>query len=460
MSPFSLLLQVAGPSAHARIWSAESSVEGWLAFERALALAQAEAGIIDRSDARAIAAAAVKETIDAEELWTSARLVGYPILGLVRQIARAISGSAAGRVHYGATTQDVMDTAVALQMQRSLVEFDRGLARLGDGVVRVVEEHRVTVMAARTHAQQAVPTTFGATMSTFLAQLAALRVRIAEALPRIGIVSLYGAGGTSAAYGPSSAALRRDVAERLGLGVRDVPWHVDRSSLAEFGWLCSNVAATCARLARNVIDLSRTEVGEVSERFAAHRGASSTMPQKTNPISSEIIVGLAASAAALTGALSRVQEAGHERAAGEWQIEWHILPQLAELAGCALAESADLVAGLQVDVARMRDNLSQDGGLVMAEAVMIRLADSLGQAPAHDLVYRASRRARQDGIALHGALTIEREAAGTTVEHFEFGVEDYLGEAGDICDVAITQWAALPGASDMPPPEPAALAHP
>jgi 3-carboxy-cis,cis-muconate cycloisomerase len=455
MSSFSLLLQVAESSAHAEIWSAEQSIEGWLAFERALALAQADEGVIDAEDAAAIARSATRGSIDADELWASARLVGYPILGLARQIAAATPGDAAGRVHFGATTQDVMDTAAALQMQRSLSELDRGLVALGAQIARTVQEHATTVMPARTHAQHAVPTTFGATLASLLEQVGRHRARVAEARGRIEAVSLFGAGGTSAAYGPAADRVRRAVASRLGLDVRDVPWHVDRDGPAEFGWLCATVAATCAKIARNVVDLSRTELGEVSEPYSRHRGASSTMPQKVNAISSEIIIGLAASAGALTSALPRMQEAGHERAAGEWHIEWHVLPQLAELAGRALREATGLVGGLRVDAERMRANLDLDGGLIMAESIMIRLAASVGQATAHDLVYAAAQRVRAEGLTLHDAVIDEAARAGTEVPALDPAPESYLGEAADVCRRAYAHWQSLPA----PAPEPTDLSE-
>ncbi len=443
-APFSMLLRIAGNAEQAEIWSAATSIEGWLAFERALALSQADEGEMSVEDAAGIAAAASAATIDDAELWTTARTVGYPILGLVRQIARALPPGPAGRVHFGATTQDVMDTALSLQMSRSLDGLDRAMSDLGDALSHQIEAHRMTVMAARTHGQQAVPTTFGATLATLLGQLTRHRARIASARPNIEVVSLYGAGGTSAALGPAAAKVRRRVAERLGLGYSDVPWHVERDAPAEFGWLCATISGGCAKLARNVIDLSRTEVGEVHEKFSNHRGASSTMPQKINPISSEMVVGLAATASALSSALTRFQEAGHERSAGEWQVEWHVLPQLAVLAGSALGETVDLVAGLRVDPERMRQNLRLDGGLVLAESLMMQLAPTLGQATAHDLVYDAAQRARRDGLQLTDAVRVTARDRGVELGQLPTEAEDYLGEAAQICSTAVESWRALP----------------
>ncbi|MFC3996633.1 lyase family protein [Nocardiopsis sediminis] len=444
--PFSLLTHLAGDEEQAALFSAGSCIDGWLATERALALAQARHGVISASDAAAIVAAAHPEAIDADALWATARNVGYPILGLVRQVAAALPDGPNGRVHYGATTQDIMDTGLALQLSRSLAALDRRLARLGDALAARAEEHAATVMAGRTHGQQAVPTTFGATLGTLLAQLARHRERLAQAHPRIAVVSLFGAAGTAAALGPKSAQVRAEMADILGLRPADVPWHVDRDGVAEFGWLCATITAACAKFARNIADLSRTEIGEVSEPYSAHRGASSTMPQKVNPISSEVIIGLSGTAGALASSLARLQEAGHERAAGEWQIEWQVVPQLAVLAGSALAEAAVVAEGMRVDTARMRANLGLDGGLVMAEAQMIQLAAALGREDAHDLVYEAAVRARRDGTGLAGALrtvAAEQGRAELLPEPL-VGPDDYLGEAAAVARNAVKAWEAAP----------------
>jgi 3-carboxy-cis,cis-muconate cycloisomerase len=444
-SQFSLLTALAGDREQIEIFSERASIEGWLATERALALAQAEHGVLRRSDALAIADAARFENIDLSALWKVASNVGYPILGLVREIGRSLEARVAGRVHFGTTTQDIMDTGLALQVARSLVALDRGLQRVGDALADRVAEHAGTVMAARTHGQQAVPTTFGATLATLLEQFTRQRQRLAQATPRIAVVSMFGAGGTAAALGPTSRQVRASVAERLGLGNTDVPWHVDRDGVAEFGWLCATVTATCAKFARNIVDLSRTEIGEVFEPYESHRGASSTMPQKVNPIASEIIIGLSGTAGALTSSLTRLQEAGHERAAGEWQIEWQVLPQLAVLAGSALDQTACVIEGMRVDTGRMRANLSQDGGLLMAEAQMMQLAQSIGHDEAHDLVYEAATRARAEGLVLAEALT---QAASTDPRLLPVRLlepDEYLGEALQTGKTAVEHWRAVSG---------------
>ena len=202
------------------------------------------------------------------------------------------------------------------------------------------------------------------------------------------------------------------------------------------------ITASCAKFARNIVDLSRTEIAEVFEPYSPHRGASSTMPQKVNPISSELIIGLSGTAGALASSLARIQEAGHERSAGEWQIEWQVIPQLASLAGSALRETLVIVDGIRVDAERMRRNMELDGGLVLAEAQMIQLAEKVGREQAHDLLYAASTRARETGTVLADALRTVAAEQGMTDLLPEALVQaaDYLGEAESICKTAVSIW--------------------
>jgi 3-carboxy-cis,cis-muconate cycloisomerase len=436
---FEMLVGLYGDERMTGILSEEATVEAWLRFEAALATAQGELGVITSADAAAIAGAAAVTTIDLERLWKETRTVGYPILSLVRQLDAALPEAHRGRVHYGATTQDVMDSGLALQLNEAAARLGELLGDFGDALARLAAEHAGTVIAGRTHALQAVPTTFGAKLATFLGELARHRDRLAAARRRVAIVSLFGAGGTSAAYGDQAAQLRAQVAELLGLATTEVPWHVARDGLAEFGLVCSLFAATCARFAREVVDLSRTEIAEVGEASGHHRGASSTMPQKVNPIESEAVIGLSATTGALSSALFRAMEAGHERAAGEWQAEWQVLPQLVALSAAALRTSASIAGGLQVFPETMRANLAADGGLVMAEAYMMRLAGQLGRENAHDVVYAAVQQCRATGEPLSTALR------GALPSHIAADIEQlrpesYLGRPQETVDAALALW--------------------
>ncbi len=451
-APFSLLWQNAGDAAQADIFSADATIESWLAAERALAQAQASVGVIEQSDADAIVAAAQLDNIDRDQLWKDAKNVGYPILGLVRQISAHCPPGPDGRVHYGATTQDITDTGLALQMTRSLQAIDAQLARLGDALAARVQEYADAVMPGRTHAQQAVPTTFGATTATLLDQVRRQRERLQQAYDRINVISLYGAGGTNAAEGPKSTQTRAKMAEILGMADAEVPWHVDRDLLSEYGWICSTITGTCAKFGRNIVDLSRTEIGEVFEPYNSHRGASSTMPQKVNPISSELMIGVATVAGALASALVRIQESGHERAAGEWQGEWFLVPNLGNLAGAALGEAIVVAEQMRVDTERMKANLELDGGLIMAEAMMIQLAPAMGREHAHDLVYEAATRARTEGKTLNEVMPTVAEEQGKSdlLPEKLVTAADYVGEADHIVSRAVAQWDAV-GALDVLP---------
>jgi 3-carboxy-cis,cis-muconate cycloisomerase len=434
-----MLTQVFGDPETAAIFSEERIIEDWLATEAALAGAQADAGVIERDEADAVAAAAVLANIDVDVLWRETRNVGYPILPLVRMIVAALPAGVPARVHYGATTQDIMDTAFALQMRDAIARLDELVVEFGDRVAAMTDAHRRTVLAARTHAQQAVPTTLGMKFAVLLAELGRHRDRLAALRPRAARVSLFGAGGTSAALGDSAPAVRAAMAERLGLQSSDVPWHVARDSVAEFGAVCAGVASTCARFAREVIDLSRTEIGELGERAGHHRGASSTMPQKANPISSEVVVGMAAMAGAVASALFRAMQGGHDRAAGEWQIEWEALPLLAMLAAGCARHAGDVAEGLRVFPDAMRRNLAGQG-FVMAEAYMMQLAPRLGREEAHDAVYQAVRQAQAGGETLEGVL----EKMGLTGNGSRaIAPDEYVGSPDIACDAALEAWRAM-----------------
>jgi 3-carboxy-cis,cis-muconate cycloisomerase len=405
-APFDLLRELYGDREMAGVFSAARTVEGWTQVEAALALAQSRLGIIDADRAAAIASVcADPATIDVDRLWDSARTVGYPILGLVRQLDAALPEHLRGSVHLGATTQDIMDSGLALQLDAGMALVDDRLTAFGHALSALVEQHAATVMPGRTHGQQAVPTTLGAKLAVYLDEVARHRERLLQARDDVRRVSLFGAGGTSAALGESAAELRTLVAERLGLVDTEVPWHVARDSIVHVGSILVGAATTASRLAREVTDLSRTEIGEIGEAVGHHRGASSTMPQKANPIWSESIIGFAVAARSALPGLSRAAEAGHERSAGEWQVEWVLLPSLFVNVGSALTLAVELVDALVVYPERMRANLAADSGLIMAESAMITLAPHVGRERAHDIVYELALQSRATGRPLADVLS-------------------------------------------------------
>jgi 3-carboxy-cis,cis-muconate cycloisomerase len=439
------LVDVFGDDEVTQLFSEESLVGAWLEVERALARAQAELGIIPAQAAAAIEAAATPGRIDRAALRERALVVGYPILPLLEQIGAA-SPEAARYVHWGATTQDIMDTGLALLLGRALARIEILACELGDEVAAKAGAHRATVMPGRTHAQPAVPITFGGKLAVWLAELTRHLERLRAVRARAVVVQLFGAAGTAAALGPESRAVRHGVAERLGLGVVDVPWHTARDALAETGFVLAVTAGTCGKLAREVVELSRPEIGEVREEGGHLRGASSTMPQKANPIGSEAIVGLSILAAQHAGALLTAMQGTHERAAGEWQVEWDALPLVCAAAAGALAGASQVVAGLSVFPERMRANLDGEGGAIMAEAAMMAVAGAAGRANAHALVFEATSTARREGLSLRVAL--ERMLAPEILAAMPplddvLDPDSYLGETDAIVTTALEGWARV-----------------
>ena len=438
-SPFSLLLELYPAPKMSRVLGQDNLVRAWVAFEHALANSQAQAAILSGEDARSINAITA-ESIDHAALWDSAKNVGYPILPLVRQISAQLPDGPNGRVHYGATTQDVMDTGQSLQLRDACDVLTELVTSVGTHLASLVAAQSATVMPGRTHGQQAVPTTFGAHLAPLLGEIARSLPRLTEARNSAATLSLYGAGGTSAALGPKAHELRAHMAEELGLNADDVSWHTARDRVVVVAQVCMLLAGTCARLARNVIDLSRTEIGEVSEASGEHRGASSTMPQKANPISAEGIIGMSAMIGPLVASLSRIMEMPQERSAGEWQIEWHVIPQILQLTASTLVATDDLLSGLQINEEAMSDNLNADGGLIMSEAAMIALAGSLGRETAHDIVYQAALEVRSSDTDLTTAIENILREKGLSNHAAVPQASGYLGEAELMCKTAVSAW--------------------
>jgi 3-carboxy-cis,cis-muconate cycloisomerase len=433
---FSLLQRCFGDPVMADIFSEEALVRFWLEVEAALAITQGELGLIPTEHASMIASACASADIDYAQLWAETVNVGYPILPLVRSLSGQLPDGPNGSVHFGATTQDIMDSGLALQLRDALDRAAHVAIQLGDRVAALVTEHGDTVMAGRTHAQQALPITLGAKLAVFLNQLREGLAALGQARDRVAIVSLHGAVGTSAGFRDRGGELRTGVGRQLGLAVPVGPWHVARDGLVAYGAAMVSLATVCLRLANEIVDLSRTELGEVRERGGHLRGASSTMPQKANPIDAEMTVGFAAAATSCMSAMYRAMEAGHERAAGEWQIEWHVLPQLSTSTAGALVSAYRMLGGLEVDRGRMATNLELERGRLLSEAHMLRLAEHLGRERAHDIVYAAAVRSRAEDLPLEIALS--DELGGEPVEGID--AKDYLGEAMQASAVAVECW--------------------
>ena len=373
----------------AAIFSDERFVAALVEVEVALANVQGRLGIIPVEAAKTIGAKATTFQVDFAALQAGTEQAGIPTLDLLRQLRAHIGPAAADYVHWGATSQDIMDTALVLQIRAALGLIEPSLATVITNLAHLAKQHRHTLMAGRTHSQQALPIPFGLKVAGWLAPLLRHRQRLAELKPRLLVVQFGGAAGTLASLGPAGLAVQEGLAAELGLGLLPTPWHTQRDGLAEMaGWL-SLVSGSLAKMAQDIILLAQTEVGEVRESSDAARGGSSTMPQKSNPIISEGIIAAHRTNAGLLASMHQALVQEHERATHGWQMEWLSLPQMFALTATALQKATFLSANLAIDEARMRQNVAAANGLMLAEAISFALAAHMSRTEAKALVKEA-----------------------------------------------------------------------
>jgi 3-carboxy-cis,cis-muconate cycloisomerase len=370
-----------------------------LDIEAALARAEALTGVIPKGAAAPIAAACRAERFDAAALAEAAARAGNLAIPLVKALTAEVAKSdadAARYVHWGATSQDIIDTATMLTLRAGidalLADIDRAIA----GLAALAARHRDTMAVARTWLQHALPMPFGLKLAEYASALHRSRGRLRAV--RAGALALQfgGAAGTLAALGADGLKVAEALARELDLPLPDAPWHTHRDRIADIASVLAILTGTCGKIARDVSLLMQTDVGEAFEPAGAGRGGSSTMPHKRNPVASASVLAAATLAPNLAATIFAAQVQDHERSAGPWHAEWPTLPTLLLVTSGALAGIVDIAEGLEVDAARMRDNLDASGGLVMAEAVTMALADKIGKSDAHHLVEDASRRAIED----------------------------------------------------------------
>ena len=371
--------------------------------EVALARVQGRLGVIPAQAAKDIAAKCDASTLDLDRLKKETEVVGYPILPLVRQLA-AQCAEAGKYLHWGATTQDIMDTALVLQVRDALALVQKDIAELQATLARDAKRYRDTPMAGRTHLQQALPITFGYKLAVWLAMLDRHAERLAQLQPRVLVGQFAGAAGTLASLGDKGMDVQKALCEELRLAQPAATWHAARDGFAEAVNFLALLTGSLGKIAFDVMLLASTEVAEVAEPFVQGRGASSTMPQKRNPISSELILACAKAVRQHAGLMLDAMVQDLERATGPWHAEWIALPEAFLLTGGALHQAKFMLAGLQVDAARMQKNLGMSHGLIVAEAVMMGLAPHLGRNEAHDIVYDACRAVAEKGGNLADAL--------------------------------------------------------
>src|SRR3954465_13016131 len=373
------------------VWSDENRTQKYLDIEAALARVQARLEIIPQEAADEIVKNCTIDKIDMAKLRQQTERIGYPILGVVSQLNALCRDKLGEFCHWGATTQDITDTATVLQIREGLEIVDAELSAISAAMARHAKEHRDTPMIGRSNLQQAIPVTFGYKMAGLLSAIERHRERLAQLRERVLVGEFAGAAGTLASLQTGAMETQAGLCAELGLKQPLIAWHTIRDNIAETGALLGLIGGTLGKLSMDVKLMMQTEVGEVYEPYAPGRGSSSTMPQKRNPISSCYIHAAISVVRQHTAALLDAMVADHERSTGPWEIEWIVLPEAFCLTAGALKQSRFVLEGLEVDTAAMRRNIDLTHGLVMSEAVMMGLGPYIVREYAHDLVYDICR---------------------------------------------------------------------
>jgi 3-carboxy-cis,cis-muconate cycloisomerase len=394
------------------IFDDRTRIQRMLDFEAALARVEGALHVIPAAAAGVIGSCCLAELYDYAALAQAARQAGNLAIPLVSALTREVGqrdGAAKGYVHWGATSQDVIDTALVLQLRDALDDIEGNLGMLVDALTVQIERHRHTPMVGRTWLQQAVPVTLGLKLAGTLSALTRDRARLADMRGRLVVLQFGGAAGTLASLGGEAVDVESALAAELGLAIPDMPWHTQRDRLCELAAVLGLITATLGKLARDVALLAQTEVAEAFEPAGEGRGGSSTLPQKRNPVGAAIAIAAAVRAPGLVATMLSAAVQEHERGLGNWPAEWETLPEIVQLAAGSIEAMHEVITGLDVDSARMRANLENARGQNLAEAVQMALARTLGRDVAHKKVSAAAKRAAAERVHLKEALAEDPE---------------------------------------------------
>jgi 3-carboxy-cis,cis-muconate cycloisomerase len=405
--PARLIDSLATTDALAELFSDQSVLQAMLDFEVALARAEAGAGVIPKSAADGIAAAAKADGFDIAALVRDTLRNGTPGVPLAKALTervRAKNPEAAGFVHWGATSQDVADTALVLLLKRAQPILAADLSRLQAALRNLSEQHKNTVMLGRTLMQAAPPVTFGLKAAGWLGAISRGARRLDTAFANALVMQFGGATGTLASLGERGPTVARALAKELGLGCPDAPWHTHRDRLATLISVLGVLTGSLGKMARDISLLMQNEIAEVAEPSSNGRGGSSTMPHKRNPVGCAVTLAAAHRVPGEVAAFLSAMVQEHERGVGGWQSEWPIVASVVQSSGVAAACMAEVAEGLTVDAARMRANIESTRGVIFAERAMMLLASSLGRDVAHKLLDKATRKSISEGRSLSQVL--------------------------------------------------------
>ena len=433
-----------------KLFSDEARIQGMLDFEAALARAEATSGIVPASQAQIIAGKCRAEHFNFSVIAKDAALSGnlaIPLVKKLTEIVAHVDKDAARFVHWGATSQDVIDTGCILQVRGAFNLIDQDLARLSGSLVTLAETHRATPIVARTWMQQALPTTFGFIVAGWLDAVSRHRNRLAEIKPRVLTLQFGGAVGTLAALGGRGPEVAKALADDLRLSLPSIPWHAHRDRIGEIATTLGLCTGTLGKIARDISLHAQTEIAELAEPIFEGRGGSSTMPQKRNPVTCAVVLAAATRIPGLVATLLSAMPQEEQRGLGGWHAEWETLPDIVRLSGGALHHLVEMLPGLEVDTQRMRHNLGLTNGLIFAEAVAMALGDRMGKMPAHLVVEATCKKAREQNRHLKDMLREESGLRGhLTPADLEslFDVRNYLGSADEFIRRVVAEAREFP----------------
>ena len=431
---------ISSTEAMQRIFSARSTLQGMLDVEAALARALAAKGVIPVAAVDPWVRCCQADQIDIPSLVIAARDAGNIAIPMVKQLTAAVAAidvDAARYVHWGATSQDVIDTGRVLQLREAINIITHELAALIDALAGMAQRYRDTPMIGRTWLQHALPITFGMKLAGWLDALLRHQQRLTACREQVCVLQFGGASGTLASLGEHASSVVQVMAHELDLAIPHLPWHAHRDRFVECATTLGMLTGTLGKIARDISLMSQTEVAELSELSAPGRGGSSSMPHKRNPVGSAAVLSAATRVPALVATLLSAMPNEHERALGGWQSEWETLPEIVSLSAAALAHLRSVIDGLHVDTERMRQNIDTSRGMVMAESVALALATSLGRAQAHQIVEAACHKAYAENSDLLTVLQTEPEVVGVLSKQRLVQLFDplsYVGEAGSFVD--------------------------
>ncbi|POA32945.1 MULTISPECIES: 3-carboxy-cis,cis-muconate cycloisomerase [unclassified Pseudomonas] len=431
------------------VFSDQGRVQAMLDFEAALARAEARVGLIPASAVAPIEAACRAEHYDFTALGEAIAIAGNSAIPLVKALGKQIAAydqDAERYVHLGATSQDVMDTGLVLQLRQALHLIDSDLARLGEALAIQARRHVVTPLAGRTWLQHATPVTLGMKIAGWLGAVTRSRQRLHALKPRLLVLQFGGASGTLAALGEQAMPIAEALAQELHLTLPEQPWHTQRDRLVEFGAALGLIAGSLGKLGRDISLLMQTEAAEVFEPSAPGKGGSSTMPHKRNPVGAAVLIGAATRVPGLLSTLFSAMPQEHERSLGLWHAEWETLPEICCLVSGALQQALLITEGLEVDAERMAQNLDLTQGLVLAEAVSIVLAQRIGRDKAHHLLELCCKRAVAEQRHLRAVLgdepQVTAELSSAELDQL-MNPAHYLGQAQTWVERALAEHVAL-----------------